>query len=390
MHCDSPVSYCGFAIQAGTRDEDPDSFGMAHFVEHLLFKGTQKRKAWHILNRMEAVGGELNAYTTKEETFVYSVFLEKQFERAFELLADIVFHSTFPEHELKKEIEVILEEIHSYEDNPSELIYDDFENLLFDGHELGHHILGTPQSISSLSSGRGLAFIRRHYRPANMVFFSMGRTDFGKIAHWAERYTGNENGGLYTSGRKAPGVIPAKRISCPKDTSQAHVMMGGKAYNLHEEKRLGLYLINNILGGPGMNSRLNLSLREKKGLVYQVDSSINSYSDTGVFALYFGSEKKHADKCVKLILKELKQLRENKLTETQLAAAKKQLTGQLCISNEHRENTFLSLGKSFLHYDRYESLSDVCRRIDELKADALWEISNEIFDEKDLFLLKYE
>lgn len=390
LPCDSPVSYCGFAVNAGARDEAADQFGMAHFVEHLLFKGTEKRKSWHILNRMEVVGGELNAYTTKEETFVYSIFLESDFERAFELLSDLVFHSTFPENEVKKEIEVIQEEIHSYEDNPSELIYDEFENIVFEGQQLGHHILGTPESLDSFSSFQGLDFVARHYRPANMVFFSMGRTDFRKIIRWAERYTGDRNGGLYLSGREAPQRVMPQTINSPKDTSQAHMMIGGRAYGLHEEKRVGLYLINNILGGPGMNSRLNLSLREKMGLVYQVDSSLTSYSDTGVFALYFGSEKRCADKCVKLILKEFRNLRDNKLSTSQLASAKKQLIGQLCVANEHRENTFLSLGKSFLHYNRYDSLAEICRQIDALTAESLWDISNEIFDEKELFFLKYE
>ena len=390
LYCDTPVAYCGFAINAGTREEDSEEFGMAHFVEHMLFKGTRKRKAWHILNRMEAVGGELNAYTTKEETFVYSVFLESHFERAFELLADLVLHSSFPDNEVRKEKEVILEEIHSYEDNPSELIYDEFENLLFEGHALGHPILGTPQSLSSFSSAAGLRFVEQHYCPANMVFFSMGRTDFKKITRWAEHYTGDKNGGLYAPRRNAPVRIPCRQKSCEKDTSQAHVMIGGQSYGLHEEKRVGLYLINNILGGPGMNSRLNLSLREKKGWVYQVDSSLTSYSDTGVFSVYFGSEKRYAEKCIKLIFKELKQLREQKLSESQLSAAKKQLMGQMGISNEHRENTFLSLGKSFLHYNRYDSLSEICEKIESLTAPSLQEICNEIFDEKELFILTYE
>lgn len=390
LYCDSPVSYGGFAINAGARDETPDGFGMAHFVEHLLFKGTQKRKSWHILNRMEVVGGELNAYTTKEETFVYSIFLESDFERAFELLSDLVFHSTFPEKEVEKEVEVIREEIHSYEDNPSELIYDEFENLLFEGQDLGHHILGTPESLTSFSSAAGLAFVAKHYRPANMVFFSMGRTDFKKIVRWAERFTGDQNGGDYTSQRKVPEIIPAKKLREQKDTSQAHVMIGGRAYGLHDERRVGLYLLNNILGGPGMNSRLNISLREKMGWVYQVDSSLTSYSDTGVFSLYFGSEKRHAEKCIKLIDKEFRNLRENKLNTSQLAAAKKQLIGQLGIANEHRENTFLSLGKSMLHYDRYDSLKEVCRQIEELSTEGLWDIANEVLDERGMFSLVYE
>ncbi len=386
----SPVAYCGFAVHAGTRDEKEENcFGMAHFVEHMLFKGTKKRYARHILNRMEVVGGELNAYTTKEETFLYSVFLEEHFGRAFELLSDLLFHSSFPEQEVKKEIEVILDEINSYEDNPSELIYDDFENMLFEGHSLGHHILGTPESLKNFSGEKGKSFVSDHYAPSNIVFFSMGKTNFKRIIRMAEQYTGEVNAKIYAADREAPQKIQSNRIHREKDTSQSHVMIGGRAYGIHDEKRLGLYLANNILGGPGMNSRLNISLREKYGLVYQVDSLLTSYSDSGIFSVYFGSEKEHAKKCTQLVLRELKKLRENKLTTLQLHAAKKQLSGQLAVSNEQKENTFLNLGKSFLHYNRYESLPEIYSRIEALTVGEIWNICNEIFDEKEIFMLSF-
>ena len=390
LPCDSPVSYCGLAVNTGSRDEETNAFGMAHFVEHMLFKGTRKRRAWHILNRMETVGGELNAYTTKEETFIYSVFLEAHFERAFELLTDLTFHSTFPEAEAKKELEVILDEINSYEDNPSELIYDEFENLLFEDMPLGHHILGTPESISPFSHTDGLAFMEKHYIPSNMVFFSMGRTPFKKVVHAAERLAGAIQPQSYSPDRTPITRVKISRTTTNKETSQSHVMMGGKAYGLHNHQRVGLYLINNLLGGPGMNSRLNISLREKKGWVYQVDSSLTSYSDTGVFSVYFGSEKRHADKCIQQIFKEFKTLREKPLTGSQLTAAKKQLTGQLSIGNEHRENTFLGLGKSFLHYNRYDSLTEINSRIESLTSHQLWDICNEILDEQVISILRYE
>ncbi|MDR2627082.1 MAG: insulinase family protein [Dysgonamonadaceae bacterium] len=386
----SPVAYSGFAVNVGARDEQDDEHGMAHFIEHLLFKGTEKRRSWHILNRMEAVGGELNAYTTKEETFIYSIFPKQHFERAFELLSDLVFHSRLPEQEAKKELEVIVDEIQSYEDNPSELIYDDFENLLFEGHRLGHHILGTPQSLGQFTLPQSFAFMRRHYRPDNIVFFSSGDIPFKKIIRLAEKYTGRIERFSYSSQRIAPACNVAKRLRVTKETSQAHVMIGSRAYSLHDDKRLGLYLLNNILGGPGMNSRLNISLREKHALVYQVDSSVTSYSDTGVFSIYFGSEKRQMERCLRLVFKELKKLCENKLTASQLDAAKKQLKGQLGVSAENRENNFLNMGKSFLHYNRYDSLSEIYAGIDALDSGLLWDISNETFDEKGISCLVME
>ncbi len=389
LPCDSPVSYCGFAINAGTREEEEDAFGMAHFVEHMLFKGTHKRKVWHILNRMETVGGELNAYTTKEETFVYSIFLEQHFERAFELLSDLIFHSCFPEQEAKKELEVIIDEINAYEDNPSELIYDDFENILFEGHPMGHHILGTSKSLESFSGQRGLRFTQQYYLPSNMVFFSMGKTDFRKITRLAEKFVGSIPGKSHSSVRQPAFPIKSCYLKQNKNTAQSHVMIGGRAYNMHDDKKAGLYLINNILGGPGMNSRLNLILREKHGLVYQVDSSYTPYSDTGVFSIYFGAEKEDSEKCTKLIFKELKKLQESPLTTSQLDTAKKQMIGQLAVANEHKENTFLGLGKSFLHFNRYESLPDVYAKIQAISATSLQDICNEIFDEKNVFFLEF-
>ena len=352
----SPVSYCGFAVNAGTRDEEMDEFGLAHFVEHMIFKGTEKRKSWHILNRMENVGGELNAYTTKEETFVYSIFMEEHFRRAFELLSDLVFHSQFPEQEIEKEVDVILDEINSYEDSPSELIFDEFENLLFDGHALGHNILGDEQSLLGFGSESGKSFMRRFYAPENMVFFSMGRIPFKKIVQMAESTLSDIAFPMAARNRTAPGeLLPVSR-QIHKDTHQAHVLIGGRAYSMHDEKRLPLFLLNNLLGGPGMNNRLNVSLREKNGLVYNVESNVTSYTDTGLASIYFGTDPKNKEKAIRLVYKELAKLREVKLTATQLAAAKKQVIGQLGVSGDNREGLFLGLGKSFLHYNRYDTL----------------------------------
>ena len=386
----SPVSYCGFAVNAGTRDEEMDEFGLAHFVEHMIFKGTEKRKSWHILNRMENVGGELNAYTTKEETFVYSIFMEEHFRRAFELLSDLVFHSQFPEQEIEKEVDVILDEINSYEDSPSELIFDEFENLLFDGHALGHNILGDEQSLLGFGSESGKSFMRRFYAPENMVFFSMGRIPFKKIVQMAESTLSDIAFPMAARNRTAPGeLLPVSR-QIHKDTHQAHVLIGGRAYSMHDEKRLPLFLLNNLLGGPGMNNRLNVSLREKNGLVYNVESNVTSYTDTGLASIYFGTDPKNKEKAIRLVYKELAKLREVKLTATQLAAAKKQVIGQLGVSGDNREGLFLGLGKSFLHYNRYNTLPEVFAKVEKLTAGEIREVANEIFAPERLFSLIYQ
>ncbi len=387
---DSPVSYCGFGINAGTRDEAAHEFGLAHFVEHMLFKGTERRRSWHILNRMENVGGELNAYTTKEETFVYSIFLEAHFGRAFDLLADLVFHSCFPQQEMEKEVDVILDEINSYEDSPSELIYDEFENLLFNGYELGHHILGTEASLLRFTPETGRSFLRRFYTPDNMVFFSMGRTDFRKIIRMAEKAlypvaeqpAGNQL-------RQAPATLPPTHRKEKKDTHQSHVLIGSRAYSMHDKKRTPLFLLNNILGGPGMNNRLNLSLREKHGLAYTVESGVTSYTDTGLATIYFGTDPRHQEKALRLVHAELAKLRDVKLSTSQLAAAKKQVIGQLGISGDNREGLFLRIGKSYLHHNRYDALPEVIARIERLTAEELQDVANEVFAADQLSTLIY-
>ena len=259
----SAVAYCGFAIDAGTRDEADDEQGMAHFVEHLIFKGTQKRHAWHILNRMEHVGGDLNAYTNKEETVVYSAFLVEHFPRAVELLADIVFHSTFPQAEIDKEVEVIIDEIQSYEDSPSELIFDDFEELLFPNHPLGRNILGKPDLLRQCKSEAALRFTNRLYRPENAIFFVQGNVDFKKVVRLVEKASSELVANAFTYSRQRPLDYVPGHLTLHRDTHQAHVMMGSRGYDAHDEKRTALYLLNNILGGPGMNSRLNVALRER-------------------------------------------------------------------------------------------------------------------------------
>lgn len=385
----SNVSYCGFFVNAGTRDELPHEYGMAHFVEHMLFKGTKKRKAYHIINRIENVGGELNAYTNKEETVIYSAFLEEHFERAFELLADLVFNSQFPQKEIDKEIDVVIDEIHSYEDSPSELIYDDFENMVFCNSQLGHNILGEPDLLGTFKTNDVSDFVAKHYIPENIIFFSAGKTNFKKIIRLAEKYLSEIQINKKPVERtETNGYIPQK-IEMFKDTAQIHAVIGGISYAIHNSKRRALNILNNILGGPGMNSRLNMELREKRGFVYNVESSVTTYSDTGLFSIYFGSDKRNADKCVELIYKELFKLKNNKLTDSQLSAAKKQLIGQIGVSSDNRENMALSLGKTYLHFGKINSQQEIFKKIEAVSATDLLEVANEIFDENSLSQLIY-
>ena len=385
----SKVAYCGFAVDAGTRDEAENEQGMAHFVEHLIFKGTRKRKAWHILNRMENVGGDLNAYTNKEETVIYSAFLTEHFGRALELLADIVFHSTFPQNEIEKETEVIIDEIRSYEDTPSELIFDDFEDMIFRNHPLGRNILGRPDLLKKFRSEDAMAFTSRFYQPSNMVFFVLGDFNFQKIVRQVEKLLVDLPLVTVENQRTIPPLYVPEQLVVHKETHQAHVMIGSRGYNAYDDKRTALYLLNNILGGPGMNSRLNVSLRERRGLVYTVESNLTSYTDTGAFCIYFGTDPEDVDTCLKLTYKELKRMRDVKMTSSQLMAAKKQLIGQIGVASDNNENNALGMAKTFLHYNKYESSESVFRRIEALTAEGLLEVANEMFAEEYLSTLIY-
>ena len=385
----SKVAYCGYAIDAGTRDEAEHQQGMAHFVEHMLFKGTQKRRAWHILNRMENVGGDLNAYTNKEETVVYTAFLGEHFSRAFELLTDIVFHSTFPQHEIDKEVEVIIDEIQSYEDTPSELIFDDFENLIFPNHPLGRNILGKPEMLKGFTTDDALAWTNNYYTPSNIVFFVLGDLNFKQIVRMAERLTAHLPLKEANHSRTLPAAYEPRLSKLNRETHQAHVMIGGRGYDAHNEKRTALYLLNNLLGGPGMNSRLNLSLRERRGLVYQVESNLTSYTDTGTFCIYFGCDQQDTERCIKLVHKELKNLCDKKMSSSQLFAAQKQLIGQIGVASDNNENNALGMAKTFLHYNKYDTPEKVFQRIRSLTPEILLEVSNEMFADNQLSTLIY-
>ena len=385
----SAVAYCGYAIDAGTRDEEENEQGMAHFVEHLIFKGTQKRHSWHILNRMEHVGGDLNAYTNKEETVVYSAFLVEHFPRAVELLTDIVFNSTYPQAEIDKEVEVIIDEIQSYEDTPSELIFDDFEELVFPSHPLGRNILGKPELLRQFKSEDALRFTNRFYRPDNMVFFVQGNVDFKRVVRLLEKAVSDIPATITERNRIKPELYIPQNKTIHRDTHQAHVMIGCRSYDTHDKKRTALYLLNNILGGPGMNSRLNVALRERSGLVYNVEANLTSYTDTGLFSVYFGTDQEDVKRCIRLVHKELKRLREKPLSSTQLTTAQKQIIGQIGVAADNFENNALNMAKTYLHYNKYEEPQEVYKRIQSLTPQDLWEVANEMFCEENLSTLIY-
>jgi predicted Zn-dependent peptidase len=385
----SEISYCGIAVNAGTRDEYPNEWGMAHFVEHMLFKGTTKRKAHHIANRMEHVGGDLNAYTTKEETYFYATFLEEYFPRATELLSDILFHSTFSSRQIDREKEVILEEISSYHDSPSELIYDDFENLFYQGHDMGHYILGEEESLNSFNTESIRRFIWRQYHPSEMVFFSYGKTSFAKVVRQVEKYFSITSNLTPRKERTAPTPTAPFQKSVEKNTSQTHVMLGYPAFSVHHPQKYTLYLLNNLLGGGSLNSRLNNSLREKHGLAYLVESNAILYSDSGLLSIYFACDQKQREKCIRLVNKEIEKLKTKELTSMQLSLAKRQWKGQLGIAAENNENNALSMGKQLLLFNSYTPIEEIFTQIDRITSAQLIEVANEIFVDTPSSLIFY-
>jgi len=407
---DSKVVYCGYQINAGTRNEDPGEEGLAHFCEHVTFKGTERRKAWHILNCLESVGGDLNAYTNKEGTVYYSAILKEHIARAVDLLTDIVFHSVYPQAEIDKEIEVICDEIESYNDSPAELIYDEFENIIFKGSPLGHNILGTAEQVRSFKTEDALRFTRKLYQPDNAIFFAYGDIDFKKLVKLlktlnmehgtlnfmnsktsetptAEMEAGDANHKVQSSKFKVPSKVEGQTIVMQKNTHQAHVMIGTRAYDVNDSRRMPLYLLNNMLGGPGMNAKLNLALREHNGLVYTVESTMVAYGDTGVWSIYFGCDEHDVKRCLRLVRKELDKFMQKPLSEAQLKAAKKQIKGQIGVACDNRENFALDFGKSFLHYGWEKNVDRLYEQVDEITAEQIQAVAQELFDKDRLTTL---
>lgn len=384
------VVYCGYEINAGTRDELPGEEGLAHFCEHLSFKGTAHRRAWHIINRLESVGGDLNAFTTKEDTVYYAAILREHTARAADLLTDIVFHSTYPQNEIDKEVEVICDEIESYNDSPAELIYDEFENTIFAGHPLGHNILGEAARVRSFTTADALRFTRRFYRPDNAVFFAYGDIDFQRMVRMLEQATSDLSKGQGPAPRNtALPPYQAQELVRKRGTHQAHVMIGNRAYDIHHPLRMALYLINNMLGGPGMNARLNVSLREHNGLVYTAESSMVSYGDTGLWCAYFGCDPHDVNRCRRLVKKELDRLIESPVSEAKLKAAKKQLKGQIGVACDNRESFALDFGKSFLHYGWEKDITSLYRHIDAVTAADIRRVAADLFPSDRLTTLLY-
>lgn len=381
-----PVVYCGYAVGAGTRDEELGrEEGMAHFCEHITFKGTERRSSMQILGHLESVGGDLNAFTNKEETVYHAAVLKDNIGRAVDLLTDIVFHSTYPQAEIDKEVEVIVDEIESYNDSPAELVYDLFENAVFSGHPLGHNILGTAEKLRRYTTADALRFTRRYYRPANSVFFAYGDVDFARLVRLLERANTVAADEVCCDCKQSAATLPpyvAQHIEHHMDTHLAHVMVGTRAYDVHDERRIALYLLNNILGGPGMTARLNVSLRERNALVYTVESMAQSYSDTGLWAVYFGCDPKNVNRCLRLIRRELDKVMQRPLSDAQLRAAKRQIRGQIGIACDSRESFALDFAKSYLHYGWKKDVTALCERIDALTAADLQCVAQDLFAEE--------
>ena len=439
---DSKVVYCGYQINAGTRNEEPGEEGLAHFCEHVTFKGTERRKAWHILNCLESVGGDLNAYTNKEGTVYYSAILKEHIARAVDLLSDIVFHSVYPQAEIDKEVEVICDEIESYNDSPAELIYDEFENILFKGSPLGHNILGTAEQVRAFKTEDALRFTQKLYRPDNAIFFAYGDIDFKKLVKLIQKAlgecpkgrelacstdcksaetpteeriaektptkeriaeetptgetpteemeAGDANHKVQSSKFNVQSKVAGQTIVMQKNTHQAHVMIGTQAYDVNDDRRMPLYLLNNMLGGPGMNAKLNLALREHNGLVYTVESTMVAYGDTGTWSIYFGCDEHDVKRCLRLVRKELDKFMQKPLSDAQLKAAKKQIKGQIGVACDNRENFALDFGKSFLHYGWEKNVDRLYEQVDEITAAQIQAVAQELFDKDRLTTLIFK
>ena len=391
----SPVVYCGYQLSAGTANELPGEEGIAHFCEHVTFKGTTRRTAIDVIQCLEEVGGDLNAFTTKTDTVYYSAILKEHLPRAIDLLTDIVFHSVYPQKEINKEVEVICDEIESYNDSPAELIYDEFENLIFRGHPLGHSILGTSERVRRFTTDDAIRFTKQYYLPMNSVFFAYGDVDFEHLLRLLEKENGAKVKVIEEVEKPVVSSLPPlseyqpQVVEIDKHTHQAHVMIGNRAYSIQDKRRMALYLLNNILGGPGMSARLNLALRERRGLVYTVESTMVSYSQTGLWSVYFGCDADDRAECMRLVRAELDRFMSVPLSDEELSIAKQQLKGQIGIACDNRENLALDFGKVFLHYGWKKDITALYRDIDAITAEDVQQVACELFPEERLTKLVY-
>ncbi|MCD4773387.1 MAG: insulinase family protein [Bacteroidales bacterium] len=373
------VAHCGLIINTGTRDEKEDESGIAHFIEHVIFKGTKKRKAYHILNRIENVGGDLNAYTSKEETCIYASFLKNYYGRSLELFSDIILNSVFPVKEIEKEKDVVIDEINSYKDSPSEEIIDEFEEIIFHNHPLENNILGTPENVKKINRKKILNFIKRNYSGGRMVISSVGDISFTRLIKMAEKYFSDIPGNNNSFNRSIVKEYKSVYRSIDKSTYLTHCCMGNIAYQRTDSKRIPLILLNNVLGGPGMNSRLNLAIREKHGLTYTIESIYQPYSDTGIFAIYVGVDPDFLDKTIEQVKREMTKLKEKKLGVMQLHIAKRQLRGQHALAMESSLNEMFMMGKNILRINKVNNIQEIYRKIEVVTAEELMDVANEIF-----------
>ena len=384
------VAHLSLMVNTGMRDEAANENGLAHFIEHMLFKGTKKRRAYHVLSCLENVGGELNAYTTKEETCIHASFLKDYYNKAIELISDVAFNSLYPENELEKEKEVILDEINSYLDSPAEEIYDDFENNLYKGHEMGRNILGTRELVEGFSRNDLCNFLKNNYSTDRIVIATIGDIPFEKFKNKIIAHFGDYNRYNTEYHRNRFIQLPTFNVVQERNSHLSHCMIGGLAYPVENEKKMHMVLLNNILGGPGMNSRLNLNIREKYGFAYTIESQYNAYSDTGNFSIYMGVDPHSLDKAVDLVFKELAKLKNIKLGTVQLSNAKNQLVGQLALSGESGLGELLAMTRDAFYKDEIEPLSETIRKIRNLKSEDILDVANEIFDNENLNILIYK
>lgn len=385
-----PVAHVALLVAAGSRVETEQQQGLAHYLEHCFFKGTAKRKAYHILSRLEDVGGELNAYTSKEETVLHASFLTADYPRATELLSDIALHSRFPAKDCEKEKEVILDEINSYRDNPAENIFDEFEELVFPQHPLGRNILGTPESLRAFTRQDLLDFVAQHYFPENAVFSSVGNISATRLKKLLERYFGEWSAvSLFEQKLEPLPAYQVQQLRQERTGFQTHLILGRRAYAQKHPKQRALALLNNLLGGPGMNSRLNLNIREKYGFTYHLESYYQAYQDSGLVGVYLGTDPGTAERVVQLVHREFKRLRENKLGVLQLSKAKKQILGQLAMAWENNSSTMLGYGKSLLFHEDIESFAQIAADVEALSAGYLQEVAQEIFVSDQMSQLQY-